>query len=138
MANILIADDDVGVVELMATILSKAGHQVSTSGTGLETLRHLGLQPDDAAVQLPDLIVLDIMMPKSDGYTVGTVIRNNPRTRTIPILVVTALREMSRLFSATVKVDGFLTKPFSPEDLVGNVAKILSHRKPQAKPSARP
>ncbi len=132
MAQIMVSDDDAGILALMATILTKAGHKVTTCASGLETIKKLGLQPDDASAELPDLLVLDIMMPKSDGYTVGTVIRNNPRTRGIPILVVSALREMSRLFTATVQVDGFLTKPFAPEDLIGNVAKILAKRKAQA------
>ena len=128
----MVSDDDASILKLMAAILTKAGHKVSTCSSGLETLKKLGIQPEDASVELPDLLVLDIMMPKSDGYTVGTVIRNNPRTRGIPILVVSALREMSRLFTATVQVDGFLTKPFAPEDLIGNVAKILAKRKAQA------
>ncbi|MDD5655884.1 MAG: response regulator, partial [Elusimicrobia bacterium] len=127
------SDDDFGVVDLMATILAKAGHRVSTSASGLETLQKLGLQPDDPAAKLPDLLVLDIMMPKSDGYTVGTVIRNNPRTRALPIVVVSALREMSRLFTATVQVEGFITKPFSPEDLISTIAKVLSDSKAKAK-----
>jgi CheY-like chemotaxis protein len=128
----MVSDDDASVLTLMATILTKAGHKVTTCASGLETIKKLGLQPDDASAELPDLLVLDIMMPKSDGYTVGTVIRNNPRTRGILILVVSALREMSRLFTATVQVDGFLTKPFAPEDLISNVAKILDKRKAQA------
>ncbi|MBI5240070.1 MAG: response regulator [Elusimicrobia bacterium] len=132
MAQIMVSDDDPSILKLMAAILSKAGHKVTTCASGLETIKKLGLQPDDPAVDLPDLLVLDIMMPKSDGYTVGTVIRNNPRTRNIPILVVSALREMSRLFTATVQVDGFLTKPFAPEDLIGSVAKILDKRRAQA------
>ncbi|MBI5241179.1 MAG: response regulator [Elusimicrobia bacterium] len=133
MAHILVADDDSAIVDLITTILSKAGHQISRSASGLETLRKLGLEPEDASVELPDLILLDIMMPKSDGYTVGTVIRNRERTRHIPIIIVSALREMSRLFEATVKVDGFLSKPFSPDDLLGTVNKILAQSKAQAK-----
>ena len=132
MAEVLVVDDDADVRKMMAAILDKAGHKVSTCASGQETLKELGIQPNDASVELPDLLVLDIMMPKSDGYTVGTAIRNNPRTRGIPILVISALHEMSRLFTATVQVEGFLTKPFSPEDLIVNLAKILDKRKAQA------
>lgn len=129
MARILISEDDENVLKVTAKILSKAGHKVSTCTSGLEALRQLGLEPADASVELPDLIILDIMMPKMDGYAVGTVIRSVARTRAIPILVVSALREMSPLFTATVQVNGFLTKPFSPEDLLAEVAKILGQRK---------
>jgi len=131
MAHILIADDDAHLVELMATILAEDGHSISTSVSGAETLMKLGIKPEDAGVELPDLILLDIIMPQLDGYTLGTVIRNNPRTRVVPILVVSALQEMMRLFTATVQVDGFLAKPFTPEGLVGKVAEILEkHRAP--------
>ena len=132
MAQIMVSDDDPSILKLMAAILSKAGHKVTTCSSGQETIKRLGIQPDEPAAELPDLLVLDIMMPKSDGYTVGTVIRGNPRTHKIPILVVSALREMSRLFTATVQVDGFLTKPFAPEDLIGSVGKILEKRRAQA------
>lgn len=129
MAQIMVSDDDASILKLMSTILCKAGHKVTTCTSGLETIKKLGIQPEDSSAELPDLLVLDIMMPKSDGYTVGTVIRGNPRTRNIPILVVSALREMSRLFTATVQVDGFLSKPFAPEDLIGSVGKILEKRR---------
>jgi two-component system, OmpR family, alkaline phosphatase synthesis response regulator PhoP len=129
MAKILVVDDDADVRMLIPLILTKAGHKVATCASGLEALKQLGIQPDDASAELPDLLILDIMMPKPDGYTVGTLIRENPRTRRIPILVVSALHELSRLLATKVQVEGFLTKPFSPEDLIGNVAKILDKRK---------
>ena len=132
MARLLISDDDPNILKMMSAVLSQAGHTVATCSSGIETLKKLGIQPEDPNIELPDLLILDIMMPKSDGYTVGTVIRNNPRTRGIPILVVSALREMSRLFTATVQVDGFLTKPFDPADLISSIAKILERRKAQA------
>jgi CheY-like chemotaxis protein len=132
MAEILVVDDDASVLKLIAAVLTNAGHHVTTCSLGLETLKQLGIQPNDASVEIPDLLVLDIMMPKADGYMVGTAIRNNPRTHSIPILVVSALHEMSRVFTATVQVDGFLTKPFDPQELIVNVTKILDKRKPQA------
>src|SRR3989339_616206 len=118
MAHILIADDDPILVELMSTMLQAAGHKVSKCASGLEALRKLGLEPENGAVELPHLLILDLMMPKSDGYTVGTLIRSHARTRHIPILVVSSLSEPSRLFSATVKVDGFLNKTSIIEALI--------------------
>jgi len=129
MAHILIADDDPIIVDLMTDILTKAGHRISCSGTGLETLHMLGLEPENASVNLPDLILLDIMMPQSDGYTVGTVIRNRERTRHIPIVIVSALPKMNRLFDATIKIEGFLNKPFSPEELLDKVTQVLAASK---------
>lgn len=130
MAHILILDDDADALKLMAKILTTAGHTVTACSSGDETVKKLGIAPDDADVEPPDLIVLDIMMPKLDGYVIGRLIRHNPRTRSVPILVVSALREMSRLFTATVHIDGFLNKPFEPKDLVASVARILKPPKP--------
>ncbi|MBI5241139.1 MAG: response regulator [Elusimicrobia bacterium] len=109
----------------MAVILAKAGHTITVCSSGGDALRMLGVRPGDDSIDLPDLVILDIMMPQVDGYAVATSIRNTPRTHNIPVLMVSALREMSQLFVARVRVDGFLTKPFAPEDLVGSVAKIL-------------
>jgi CheY-like chemotaxis protein len=125
MAEVLVVDDDEAVRRMMAAILKNAGHKTTMAASGLEALKLLGVEPKDASVRLPDVLVLDIMMPKIDGYAVATLLRNNPRTRAIPILVVSALHEMSRLFKATVRLDGFLTKPFRPEALISDVAKIL-------------
>ncbi|MCX5794977.1 MAG: response regulator [Elusimicrobia bacterium] len=132
MAEVLFVDDDADLTTLMAHSLSKAGHHVATCASGLEALSRLGIEPNDASAKSPDLLVLDIMMPKADGYVVATLIRNTPHTRNIPILVVSALHEMSRSFTATVRVDGFLPKPFSLEDLIGNVARILDQGKARA------
>ena len=125
MVCILVSDDDVSILKLMATILTKAGHTVTTSSSGFDTLKRLGIRPEDASIELPDLIILDIMMPKCDGYTAAKLIRDHPRTRAIPILAVSALRELSRLFTTTVEVQGFLSKPFSPEELIACVANII-------------
>ena len=124
----MVVDDDADVRQGLSAILGSAGHKVSTCASGLEALKSLGIQPNDDSVDLPDLMVLDIMMPKSDGYVVGTAIRGNTRTRGIPILVVSALPQMSRLFTATLPVDGFLTKPFDPKRLIDVVAKLIGKR----------
>ncbi|MCX5794265.1 MAG: response regulator [Elusimicrobia bacterium] len=126
MAHIMVVDDDRGIVSLIKTLLNKAGHRVTTSGSGQDALKKLGMEPDAPSAELPDLLLLDIMMPEVDGYKVGTVIRERERTRGIPIVVVSALRDLSPIFNATVKVEGFLTKPFAPEDLLALVAKILA------------
>jgi CheY-like chemotaxis protein len=132
VAQVLVVDDNAAFIRLMTRILNRAGHKVVTCASGLEALKKMGLQPDDESIEPPDLVVLDIMMPKSDGYLVAAACRDSPRTREIPIVVVSALKELSRLFTAKVQVDGFLTKPFSSEELIEKVAKALAKRKPQA------
>ncbi|MDD5629968.1 MAG: response regulator [Elusimicrobia bacterium] len=125
MAEILVVEDDEYVNQLMVAILSRAGHQVASCATGLEALKKLGVEPPDPSVKPPDLLVLDIMMPGADGYVVGTLIRNTPHTRDVRILVVSALQELSRVFTETVSLDGYLVKPFAPDDLIGTVTRIL-------------
>ena len=122
-SHVLVVDDNAQNLELLVAYLEGLGCKVRTAFDGVDAL-------DKVKEAVPDLILLDIMMPKTDGYTIGTMIRNHERTRHIPIMIVSALREMSRLFDATVKVEGFLTKPFSPEDLLGTVAKILAAKAP--------
>jgi twitching motility two-component system response regulator PilH len=130
MAYLLVVDDDLSVLKLIAAILAQAGHTITACSSGSDCLKNLGIKPADSAIEPPDLIVLDIMMPKMDGYLVANLIRDHLRTRAIPILVVSALKEMSRLFTATVKVEGFLSKPFSPDDLIACVTKILKQHAP--------
>jgi CheY-like chemotaxis protein len=125
MAHILVADDDPSVLKLAATVLGLDGHEVTTCASGPETLRRLGLQGGDSEPEQPELIVLDIMMAKVDGYSLARAVRENPRTRRIPILVVSALRELSQLFTATVQVEDFLCKPFTPDELARRVSRIL-------------
>jgi CheY-like chemotaxis protein len=132
MPYVLVADDDTHILKLMAVVLAKAGHTIAACSSGGEVLKTLGLRPGDGPIELPNLVVLDIVMPQIDGYAIASLIRITPRTRDIPILMVSALHEMSRLFTIKTHVDGFLTKPFAPEDLIGSVAKILDKNKAQA------
>ena len=117
---ILVVDDEERIRSLLKAYLTQEGFRVVTAANGREALSVAGRER-------PDLIILDIMMPRLDGYMVGKLTKDHPRTRGIPILVISALREVSRLFTATVQVDGFLNKPFAPEELLAFVAKILAH-----------
>jgi two-component system alkaline phosphatase synthesis response regulator PhoP len=124
MARILIVDDEEHIVALMRFILEKSGHAVSSVGNGQEALRVLGVDPADESAALPDLVILDVMMPIMDGYTAAIAIRNNPRTAALPILVVTAKGDMRHLFEAIPSVAGFFEKPFDPKDLREVIAKV--------------
>jgi len=133
MANILIVDDDPAIIELMTVMLGDAGHSISKCLSGLAALKQLGLNPENPKAEAPDLIILDIMMPGADGYTIATMIRGCERTRNIPILVASSVAELSPLFKTTVRIEGFMGKPFTEEDLLGKVKEILSYSKPADK-----
>ena len=128
MANILIVDDEEHIVTLMRFILEKSGHTVSAAGNGQEALRALGVDPADAAAALPDLVVLDVMMPIMDGYTAAIAIRNCPRTASLPILVLTARGDMRQIFEAVPSVAGFFEKPFDPRELREAIARITTEK----------
>ncbi len=126
MAKILIVDDEEHIVALMRFILEKSGHNVSSAGNGQEALRVLGVDPSDEALVLPDLMILDVMMPIMDGYTAALAIRNCPRTAALPIVVVTAKGDMRHLFEAIPSVAVFFEKPFDPKDLRAVIAKVTA------------
>jgi len=92
---------------------------------GQVALRILGVEPPDPTVVLPDLVILDIMMPVMDGYAAAVAIRNNPRTAGLNLLVITAKGDMRQVFEAIPSVVGFFPKPFAPSSLREIVAKLV-------------
>lgn len=128
MARLLIVDDEPTLVLLMRTVLEKAGHSVEEAGNGAEALERLGVEPDDATKALPDLILLDVMMPVMDGLAAAAAMRDHPRASKVPILVVTAKGDLRALFEAMPQVAGFFQKPFDPASLREAVLKAVAGR----------
>jgi CheY-like chemotaxis protein len=128
MAKVLIVDDEPSMVMLMRFVLEKSGHAVSEAHNGLEALAALGVTPEDAAAALPDLILLDVMMPVMDGLAAAQAMSVHPRASKVPILVVTAKGDLRQLFEALPQVAGFFQKPFDPGLLREAVAKAAAPR----------
>lgn len=128
MANIMVVDDEPSIVMLMKIIIERNGHKVSEASNGEEALKALGVEPPDPSAGLPDLVVLDLMMPIVNGYSVAIAMKDDPRTREIPLLIVTAKSDMRQPLSAIPAVAGFFNKPFNPRELVETIEKILSGR----------
>jgi CheY-like chemotaxis protein len=121
-ARILIADDNAQGVELLEAYLTELDCQIRTAADGEETLR---------IVQewMPDLILLDIMMPRISGFEVCKRLRANPKTRDIAILMVTALDQPSDIERAVeVGTDDFLTKPINKTELLLRTRSLLKGR----------
>jgi two-component system phosphate regulon response regulator PhoB len=117
--RVLVVDDEADIVALVAYHLAKAGYRVSTAATGPDAL---------AAVrqERPALVVLDLMLPGASGYEVLEQIRSVPDTRNIAVLMLTARKEEAdRIRGLSTGADDYLTKPFSPQELVLRVAAIL-------------
>ena len=122
---LFIVDDEDPIVALMTFVLEKSGHTVSAAKNGQEALRVLGVDPADEAAALPDIVILDVMMPIMDGYTAAVAIRNNPRTADLKLLIITAKGDMRQFFDAIPSVAGFFQKPFDPRALRDIITKLV-------------
>jgi two-component system, OmpR family, phosphate regulon response regulator PhoB len=117
--RVLVVDDEPDIVALVAYHLAKAGYRVSTASSGSEAL-------DAARRERPSFIVLDLMLPGMSGYEVLEQLRARDETRDIAVLMLTARREeQDRIHGLALGADDYLTKPFSPQELVLRVAAIL-------------
>lgn len=116
---ILIVDDEEDVRELVGINLRKAGFQTDEAGDGLSALLHVGERK-------PAAIVLDVMMPGQDGLQVCQLLRGNPETSQIPIIMLTARGQAEdRILGLEKGADDYLSKPFSPKELVLRVGALL-------------
>ena len=123
MERILIVDDDPDIQRLVSYNLSQAGFETMTSGNGRKAL-------DLAFKKPPDLIILDLMLPDVDGTEVCRTLRQNEATRRIPILMLSARSdEIDRVIGFEIGADDYVTKPFSPRELVLRVRSILRRKK---------
>ena len=128
MAKILIVDDERDVVTLIQFVLEKDGHEVYSAHNGQEALDLLGVSEGcDAAVH-PDLIILDIMMPVLDGFTVNNRLQENEATQNIPVVVLTAKGTMRDLFEMAPNVAAYIEKPFEPSHLKQVINGILEKK----------
>ncbi len=117
--RILVVDDEPEIVALVTYHLAKVGYRVATAATGQEALDH-------ARRERPSLIVLDLMLPGISGFDVLEQLRVDDSTRDIAVLMLTARREEpDRIRGLSLGADDYLTKPFSPAELVLRVAAIL-------------
>ncbi len=125
--RVLIADDNPQGVELLEAFLAETDYEVTTAADGEETL-------DKVRQWQPDLILLDIMMPKISGFEVCKQVRSNPETSEMAILMITALDQPADIDRAVeVGADDFLTKPINKTELLLRVKSALRSRQYKAK-----
>ena len=121
-------DDEPEAVELVEFNLKQAGYNVSTAADGAEALKK-------ARAQTPDLIVLDVMLPEMDGFEICKTLRLDAATAKVPIIMLTAkAAEIDRVLGLELGADDYLTKPFSPRELMLRVKKILARSQTEEKP----
>lgn len=132
--TILIVDDEKDIVDLLSYNLAKAGYRVEKAYDGAEALRL-------AQARAPQLVILDLMLPGMDGLEVCRRMRGEARMRSVPILMLTAKsEETDKVVGLEVGADDYLTKPFSPREMVARVRALLRRSRPgeaQREDSAR-
>jgi two-component system phosphate regulon response regulator PhoB len=125
MARVLVIEDDRAIQELLALTLSGAGYEVVQAKTAEEGLEHI-------RGELPDLLLIDWMLPKMSGLALARLLRADRRTRSLPIIMVTARdQEPDKLAGLEEGADDYLAKPFSPKELVARIKALLRRRKPE-------
>ncbi|OGR82184.1 MAG: hypothetical protein A2901_04240 [Elusimicrobia bacterium RIFCSPLOWO2_01_FULL_54_10] len=124
MMRILVADDEIHIRTLLKITLEMVGYEVDVAADGQEALERI-------AVQVPDLILLDIKMPKLNGWQVCEKIKNDDKTRSVPIIMVTAFgQKEARQRSFDLGADEFISKPFETPALLDAVKKLLERPRP--------
>ena len=124
-ARVLVVEDEPQIQELVAVNLEHAGHHV---------VRAASAEAADAAIraELPDVIVLDWMLPGESGVAFARRLRGDPRTRDLPIIMLTArAMEQDKISGLEAGADDYLTKPFSPRELNARIKAVLRRRAPQ-------
>jgi len=125
-ATILLVEDEPAIQELIAANLGRAGHHV-VRASDAESAQRIVREA------LPDLVLLDWMLPGMSGIELARRLRADERTRTIPIIMLTARgEEQDKVAGLETGADDYITKPFSPRELVARIKAVLRRRAPQA------
>ncbi len=128
MKKILVIDDEPDIVELVSYNLIKSGYQIDHALDGEAALKKL-------SENNYDLIILDVMLPSIDGFQLCSIIRNNPALSHLPIIMLTARTdEFDKVHGLEMGADDYITKPFSPKELVARIRAIIRRTEIQKSP----
>ena len=126
MARILVVEDEPSIQELISVTLTRTGHDPLRAADAETALRLL-------QAELPDLVLLDWMLPGQSGIDLARRLRADERTRGVPIIMLTARGdEQSKVTGLETGADDYVTKPFSPRELAARIKAVLRRQKPQA------
>jgi diguanylate cyclase (GGDEF)-like protein len=118
-ARVLLVEDDSELLEFIRVLLDREGYQVITAMDGMEAL-------EKARAEHPDLILLDVLLPKLHGYEVCDQLRQNPLTCLIPVIMVTSLTNLKdRITGIKLGADEFISKPFEPMELLARAERLI-------------
>ena len=118
--KVLVVDDEVNITQILEFSIGAEGFEVISAQNGEEAI-------EKARREQPDLIILDIMMPKIDGYEACRILKANPLTKNIPVVLLTAKgRDIDKRLGMEVGATDYIVKPFSPNKLVERIHQLLS------------
>ncbi len=121
LGRVLVVDDDEVIRQLIAVNLTLEGFDVATAVDGQDCL-------DKVAAIDPDVITLDVMMPRLDGWVTASMLRRNPETSGIKVVLITArAQEDDKARGRQIGVDAYLTKPFDPSEMIRVVRELAGH-----------
>lgn len=119
-ASVLIADDEPNIVEALSFILDRENFDVSSAYDGEAAVQQLRRQP-------PDIMILDIMLPKQNGFEVLKLVKSDPGLKSLPVIILTAKgQSQDRKMAEDMGADAFVTKPFSNKDVVEKIKQLLA------------
>ncbi len=131
MARVLVAEDDPDIASLLARYLQRAGFEADVVTSGPDVLSRVKQAP-------PDLLLLDLMLPGLDGLEVCRAVRTDRQSAAIPIIIVTAKGEESdRIVGLELGADDYITKPFSPNEVIARIRAMLRRAQRSGPPDGR-
>jgi DNA-binding response OmpR family regulator len=123
---ITIVDDEEDILELLSVNLKKNGYSVQTYGNASDLFKQINKK-------IPDLMILDIMLPDMDGYDICKKVKNDPVLKSVPIIMLSAKsEETDKIIGLELGADDYVTKPFSPKELVARVKAVLRRTETKA------
>jgi len=119
MSTVLIVEDSIAQREMITDLLKASGLQVTHAGDGVEALETI-------QSTTPDLVVLDIVMPRMNGYELCRRLKSDPKTQNVPVVMCSSKgEEFDRYWGIKQGADAYIAKPFQPTELVGTVKQLL-------------
>ncbi|MCU0638825.1 MAG: response regulator [Candidatus Krumholzibacteria bacterium] len=117
--KVLVVDDEVNITQILEFSIGSEGYEVLSASNGEEAV-------EKARREQPDLIILDIMMPRIDGYETCRILKSNPLTKNIPVVLLTAKgRDIDKRLGYEVGATDYIIKPFSPGKLIERIHELL-------------
>jgi len=117
--KVLVVDDEIYILHILDFSLNAEGYEVITAEDGEQAI-------EKAQKEQPDLVVLDVMMPKIDGYEACRKMKQDPKMKDVPVILLTAKgRDIDRKLGLEVGADDYITKPFSPNKLIEKIGSFL-------------